>query len=85
MWFEHYKDKKWLCSECDPQIGEWHGRFEKMPAEGMYFDENHMIYGADEVDEKTLELTYNRSFKMVGRIVNGEYVRVAQLDRATVS
>lgn len=30
--FWHYtKTGKKLCSECDPKIGKWHGRFEKRP------------------------------------------------------
>jgi len=32
-----------LCSECDPNIGKWHGRFEKRSAVGMHIDiEGHL-------------------------------------------
>jgi len=65
--FEHFKDKQYLCSECDPQIGRWHGRFEKKSADGYYYDERGMIYSPEEVDIEKMELKNNRDFKMIGR------------------
>lgn len=65
--FEHTKDKQYLCSECDPQIGKWHGKFEKRSADGYYYDERGHIYSSEEIDEDTMELIYNRNFKMIGR------------------
>lgn len=33
-----------LCSECDPETGEWHGVFEKKPAAGMLLGEDGFLY-----------------------------------------
>jgi len=38
------KDKKALCTECDPSVGRWHGRFPKRPADGMLLADNGMLY-----------------------------------------
>lgn len=35
-WMRHTPDDPILCSECDPKIGKWHGRFEKIQAAGAY-------------------------------------------------
>lgn len=40
-----------ICSECDPQIGEWHGRFAKKPADGYVQDRQGFIYSPAEVDQ----------------------------------
>ena len=53
------------CSEC--AFGKWHGRFPKQSAEGWYYDASGHIYSPGEVDEKTMEWKYNRSFKMIGK------------------
>jgi hypothetical protein len=70
----HLDDKRYLCSECDPDIGMWHGRFPKVSAEGMYYDENHYVYGPNEIDTGAMELKYNRGFKMVGRVIGNKMV-----------
>ncbi len=36
-----YEDKEALCSECDPEIGEWHGKFEKKPFTEPYDADRH--------------------------------------------
>lgn len=34
FWWDHkMHEKPALCSECDPQIGKWHGHFEKITVE----------------------------------------------------
>lgn len=34
FWWDHIHDgKPALCSECDPEIGKWHGKFDKITAE----------------------------------------------------
>jgi hypothetical protein len=30
FWMAQRDDKPKLCSECDPEIGKWHGRFPRM-------------------------------------------------------
>lgn len=37
-------DKPALCSECDPEFGEWHGEFEKRPSSGMLLGEDGFLY-----------------------------------------
>lgn len=39
-----------LCSECDPDIGKWHGRFAKRSAEGMFIDQSGNLWSKDQVD-----------------------------------
>ena len=31
-WLQIMAKQPLLCSACDPEIGHWHGRFEKLPA-----------------------------------------------------
>lgn len=38
-----------LCSECDPQIGKWHGRFEKKSAIGMMQSKSGLLYTKKEI------------------------------------
>lgn len=43
------KDKsKALCSECDPQFGEWHGIFRKESAKGWLLGNDGFLYREDE-------------------------------------
>ena len=37
-----------LCSQCDPEIGKWHGEFPKLPADGFQIGEDGFIYGPSE-------------------------------------
>lgn len=43
-----------LCSECDPAIGKWHGRFEKRPAAGMHIDNEGHLWSDPTVAPKHL-------------------------------
>jgi len=38
------KKKEPLCSECDPEIGEWHNRFEKKSAKGCLITDQGFLY-----------------------------------------
>jgi hypothetical protein len=38
-----------LCSECDPKIGKWHGRFSKDSAVGMMEGRNGLLYSKVEL------------------------------------
>ena len=38
------KDKRPLCSKCDPDIGVWHGRFPQRPAKGMLVSVRNFLY-----------------------------------------
>lgn len=52
-WIRHDReDKRPLCSECDPDIGQWHGKFEKRSAIGMLVDqEGHLWSSRDQMPE----------------------------------
>jgi len=66
FWLNKYKGGDALCSECS--TGKWHNRFPKQSAKGYYIDNQGFIYHPEEVDTVTMEWTYNRSFKMVGKV-----------------
>ena len=38
-----------LCSECDPEIGKWHGKFEKRSAKGMLLDNKGFLWSKEEL------------------------------------
>jgi hypothetical protein len=51
-WSRHDKeDKRALCSECDPEIGKWHGMFKKTSAKGMILASDGFLY--DPIDVAT--------------------------------
>jgi hypothetical protein len=37
-------EKPKLCSECDPEIGKWHGDFPKQSAKGFLIGEDGFLY-----------------------------------------
>lgn len=42
-WSLRSDGKPLLCSACDPEIGQWHGQFERRSASGMQVDtEGHL-------------------------------------------
>ena len=51
-----------LCSECDPAIGQWHGRFKKRTADGMLVDQYHGLWMQSQIDAGQLPDEY----KIVG-------------------
>ena len=51
-------DAEPLCSECDPKIGKWHGKFEKRSAVGMLIDQHDEIHGIDYVNSDTFPKHY---------------------------
>jgi len=38
-----------LCSECDPAIGKWHGRFPKQSAKGLVLASDGFLYSKEDV------------------------------------
>lgn len=44
-WSRKIESKPLLCSECDPDIAAWHGRFDKRPADGMLVDQDGNLWG----------------------------------------
>ena len=49
-----------LCSECDPEIKEWHDQFPKVSAKGCSVDEGGFLWMPDE--------TPNPNVKIVGKV-----------------
>jgi hypothetical protein len=47
-WDRLYGEQPLLCSECDPGIGQWHGRFPKRSAAGMLIDQEGHLWSAEE-------------------------------------
>lgn len=41
--------KPLLCSECDPEIGKWHGAFPKTSAKGMILADDGFLYSKEDV------------------------------------
>ncbi|MCK9428718.1 MAG: hypothetical protein M0R17_01740 [Candidatus Omnitrophica bacterium] len=54
-----------LCSECDPKIGKWHGRFEKKSAAGMLIGSDGFLYSSEIGLEWRKE---HQGFKIVGMV-----------------
>lgn len=43
--YKVYVEKKLAtCSECDAEIGKWHGKFQKRSAKGMLIGEDGFLY-----------------------------------------
>jgi hypothetical protein len=51
-----------LCTECDPEIGKWHGSFSKRPATGSLLGDDGFLYA----DENVVQLPVH--IKIVGRL-----------------
>lgn len=68
--FDGSKPKPVLCSECDPEIGKWHGRFPKNQASGFCIGDDGFLYHPDEVSAGQVKHTKT---KIVGK-VPGELV-----------
>lgn len=53
-----------LCSECDPDIGKWHGRFIKRSAEGMLVDNLGHLWSKQNIESNQLP----QHLKIVGQV-----------------
>jgi hypothetical protein len=47
-----------LCSECDPDIKVWHGRFAKRAAEGMHVDQSGGLWSSGQIAAGALPSHY---------------------------
>lgn len=54
-------DHRALCSECDPDIGKWHGEFPKRPASGYCIGADGFLY-----DKESVEAGRVKHTKIVG-------------------
>lgn len=41
-----------LCTECDPEIGKWHGRFPKRPADDLVDDGKGFLISPEEAAQR---------------------------------
>jgi hypothetical protein len=58
-----------LCSECDPKIGKWHGRFEKKSADGMVLATDGFLYSKEYVEHESFKWRMkNQNLGIVGVI-----------------
>lgn len=58
---------KKLCSECNPEIGKWHGLFKKKSAKGYLLGNDGFLY--HKKDLKNLEWRIkNQGFKIVKEV-----------------
>lgn len=68
-WSSIGKDKQKLCSECDPEIGHWHGRFPKMSSEGYLLGSDGFLYTEEENNSGALDWRKkNQGFFIVRKI-----------------
>ena len=47
--------KPLLCSECDPEIGKWHGMFEKQPAKGLFLCDDGFLVSQAGIDSDSFK------------------------------
>jgi hypothetical protein len=65
--FSLYRPK--LCSECDPEIGKWHGLFEKKSAKGLLVGSDGFLYDpeSDAAGDNDWRKKH-QGFKIIGKV-----------------
>jgi len=48
-WERQLENKSKLCSQCDPEIAQWHGEFERELAAGFKLGADGFLYHPDEI------------------------------------
>jgi hypothetical protein len=74
-WLRKNDGELLLCSECDPDIGEWHGKFEKRPADRMLIDQNGHLWSCESVAAGQLPAAY----RIVGEVTPEAQTRADEL------
>ena len=64
-----HKDEP-LCSECNPEIGKWHGEFEKKSADGMLMCNDGYLYSKQDIDRLKWRIEH-QDLEILG-VVNGD-------------
>ena len=59
-----------LCSECDPEIGAWHGMFPKRSAKGMVLCSDGFIVSPEEVDSDSFRFRQDFQGLKVVRVIS---------------
>jgi len=44
-----------LCSECNPSVGKWHGRFKKETADGLVLATDGFLYSKEYTEHETFK------------------------------
>ena len=52
FWTAMMENKPQLCSECDPEIGKWHGKFAKIPISKWPDGSRSVDYTAEKAVER---------------------------------
>lgn len=55
-----------LCSLCDPQIGKWHGIFERKPATGMKLGNDGFLYEPELLASGSFDSLMRAGLKIIG-------------------
>ena len=67
--FDGQGPKPLLCSECDPEIGKWHGAFPKESAKGMVLASDGFLYAKEDVASESFKSrTKHQGLKVVKEI-----------------
>lgn len=56
-WRVHLEKKEPLCSACDPEIGRWHGEFQRRSAVGWVLGKDGHLYTRAQFDTKQVHHT----------------------------
>jgi hypothetical protein len=67
-WSSKSEGKRPVCSECDPAIKKWHGRFEKRSAVGMLVDQEGHLWSKDQQAARSIP----RHCRIVAEVVRPE-------------
>lgn len=65
-WCDTSDGKAPVCSECDPEIGRWHGGFPKRSAVGMLVDQSGHLWSKGQVDDGMLPAHYQIMGEVLG-------------------
>jgi hypothetical protein len=63
-WGRRLNTEPIVCSECDPDIKQWHDRFPKRSAVGMLVDQSGHLWSKGQVDDGMLPAHY----RIVGEV-----------------
>jgi hypothetical protein len=70
-------DKRALCSECDPDIGKWHGLFTKRSAKGLILANDGFLYDKEDVESDSFKSRMkNQGLKIVKEITEPKEPKV---------
>lgn len=57
-----------LCSQCDPEIGKWHGFFKRMSAKGFFLCSDGFLVHKDELETEDFKRRVKEGLRVVREI-----------------